>query len=115
MIFKPENLRAFDTKTPSASIEIRKKGGSPLILIKSTGEVAYARTMTDKDALIQRFDDEHDLLLWVWRGQYPPHADVFRLSRADLEKSYSRKRPQTAKKKTNATRIAVDSPSEMNE
>jgi hypothetical protein len=91
MTFKPENFRTFDDKTPSSSIEIRRKGGSPLILIKSTGEVAHARTMEDKDALIGRFDDEHDLLLWVWRGQHPPHTDVFMLSRADLDKFYSRK------------------------
>jgi hypothetical protein len=91
MIFKPESLRTFDAKTPSPSIEIRTKGGSPLILIKSTGEVAYARTITDKDALIARFDDEKDLLLWIWRGQHPAHTDVFRISRADLDKFYSRK------------------------
>jgi hypothetical protein len=98
MIFKPENFRMFDAEMPSPSIEIRTKGGSPLILIKSTGEVAYARTIADKDALIARFDDEHDLLLWAWRGQHPTHTDVFRLSRADLDKSYSRKRSQTVKK-----------------
>jgi hypothetical protein len=73
MIFKPESFRTFDAKPPSPSIEIRTKGGSPLILIKSTGEVAYARTIAEKDALITRFDDENDLLLWVWRGQYAPH------------------------------------------
>jgi len=98
MIFKPENFRTFDAKTPSPSIEIREKGGSPLILIKGTGEVACARTMTDKDALIERFDGEHDLLLWVWRGQHPPHTDVYRLTRADLDKSYSRRRSRTSDK-----------------
>src|ERR1700692_4485293 len=93
MIFKPESFRTFDTKTPSPSIAIRTKGGSPLILIKSTGEVAYARTITEKDTLIARFDDENDLLLWVWRGQHPVHTDVFRISRADLDRFYSHKLP----------------------
>jgi hypothetical protein len=90
MILNPENFRTFDAKPPSSSIEIRTKGGSPLILIKGTGEVAYARTLAEKDALIKRFDDEQDLLLWVWRGQHPAHSDVFRVSRADLDKYYSR-------------------------
>jgi len=96
MIFKPENFRMFDAKTPSPSIEIRTTDGSPIILIKSTGEAAYARTRAEKDQLLTRFEDENDLLLWAWQGQY--RTDVFRLSRADLDRCYSRKRSQTAEK-----------------
>lgn len=90
MIFKPEDFRVFDEKTPSPSIEIRTRDGSPLILMKGTGEAAYADTRVQKDELIARFEDDHDLLLWAWRGQY--RTDVFRLTRVDLDRCYVRKR-----------------------
>lgn len=87
MIFKPENFRMFDANPPSPATEIRTSDGSPLILIKSTGEATYARTMAEKDQLIARFDDKHDLMLWAWRAQY--RTEVCRLTRADLDKWYS--------------------------
>ena len=90
MIFTPENFRTFDAKTPSPSIEIRTRDGSPMILIKSTGEAAYAGTRLEKDQLVARFDDEYDLLLWAWQGQY--RTDVFRLTRADLDRCYIKKK-----------------------
>jgi hypothetical protein len=88
MVFQPENFRSFDDQTPS-SLDIRTENGSPLILIKGTGEVAWARTRLEKDQLISRFNDQHDLLLWGWQGQH--RTDVFRLTQADLDAHYSRK------------------------
>lgn len=61
MVFQPENFRSFDDQTPS-SLDIRTEDGSPLILIKGTGEVAWARTRLEKDQLISRFNGQHD---WV--------------------------------------------------
>ncbi len=84
MNFKPENFRTFDAETPSW-VEIRTMK-SPLILIKGTGEAAYARTVGDKDLLIERFDESTDLLLWPWEGEW--RTEVFRLSRQDLDKFY---------------------------
>jgi len=43
--------------------------------------------MAEKDQLIARFDDKHDLMLWAWRAQY--RTEVCRLTRADLDKWYS--------------------------
>lgn len=77
-----------ESQTPS-SLDIRAEDGSPLILIKGTGEVAWARTRLEKDQLISRFNDQRDLLLWGWQGQY--RTDIFRLTQADLDAHYSRK------------------------
>ena len=96
MTFKPENFYVFNEKTPSPSIEIRTTDGSPLILIKSTGEAVWAGTQVEKDQLISRFDNEHDLLLWAWHGRY--RTDVFRLTRADLDRCYIHKKSQSAQK-----------------
>jgi len=98
-MLKPENFRRFDAKRPSSPIEIRTKAGSPLILIKGTGEVACARTTIDKDRLIARFDDRSDVLLWVWRRRYPGHTDVFQLSRSDLDRFYSKRSGRAANAK----------------
>jgi hypothetical protein len=95
MNFKAENFRTFDVDPPAPSLEICSKRGSPMILIKCTGEAACALTMPEKDALIERFDDQNDLLLWVMRGQYD--AQVVRLTRADLETYYKK---QSRKKLT---------------
>lgn len=88
MVFQPENFRSFDAQTPS-SLDIRTDDGSPLILIKDTGEVAWARTRLEKDQLTSRFNDQHDLMLWGWQGQY--RTDIFRLTQADLDEHYARK------------------------
>jgi hypothetical protein len=88
MQFKPDGFRTFDTEPPTPSLEICAKRGSPMILIKPTGEVACALTMPEKDALVQRFDDNNDLLLWVMRGQYD--AQVIRLRQADIIKYYKK-------------------------
>lgn len=88
LIFKPENFRTFDDGTPS-SLDIRTEDGSPLILIKGTGEAVWAKTRVEKDQLISRFDEQHDLLLWGWQGQ--SRNDIFRLMQADLDRRYSRK------------------------
>jgi hypothetical protein len=85
MNFKPENLRKSDAETPSW-VKIRAMDKSPLILVKSTGEVAYANSPTGKDVLIERFDEQADLLLWSWAGEW--RTDVFLLSRTDLRNHY---------------------------
>ena len=89
MNFSPENFRSFDAETP-AWVNIRVDDKSPLILIKASGEAVYARSAKDKDALLARFDEANDLLLWPWSGQY--RTDVFRLSKSDLNKFYQRAR-----------------------
>jgi hypothetical protein len=54
LIFKPENFRTFDDGTPS-SLDIRTEDGSPLILIKGTGEAVWAKTRVEKDQLIRTY------------------------------------------------------------
>lgn len=84
--FKPENFRSFDADTPM--FNIRTEDDSPLILIKSTGEAAFARTRLDKDQLISRFDEQQDLLLLGWQGQH--RTDIFRITRTDLNSRYTK-------------------------
>jgi hypothetical protein len=59
---------------------------SPLILITADGSARYERTREGKDALVNRFNEAEDLLLFSWAGQWK--TDVFRLSRAGLDKFY---------------------------
>ena len=54
----------------------------PLILIKSTGEILCASTKSAKRELVEKFNDQRDVLLSAWPGQWS--TDVFRLSEADL-------------------------------
>lgn len=84
MEFKPLNFRSI-TRENSPSSKIRIMDGSPLILVKKSGEAMYGRTRAEKDHLTECFE-EGDLLLWAWVGQY--HTDIFQLSATDLESYY---------------------------
>jgi hypothetical protein len=55
------------------------------LLVKASGDAEYARTRSDKDAVVSRFDAQ-DLLLWTWVGRH--HTDVFMLTREDLDQHY---------------------------
>ena len=86
-----ENFRRLQERAgPAAQWEpsqpIRVLDGSPMILIRADGTMSWARTRTDKDAMVQTFNPDADVLLWVWRGQYG--SDVFRLSDADVKAKY---------------------------
>lgn len=84
MKFNPKNFRTItsDTNPPL----IRTADESTLILIKESGDAEYARTRTDKDRLVEQFDEKQDLLLWAWVGAY--HTDVFQLTKEDLQRYY---------------------------
>lgn len=85
MRFNPKNFRriADDSKLP---FKIRTADHTTLILIKSSGDAEYARTRSDKDQVIERFDTQADLLLWAWVGQH--HTDIFMLMQQDLDLYY---------------------------
>jgi hypothetical protein len=48
---------------------IRTADESTLILIKGSGDAEYARTRTDKDRLVEQFDEKENLRLWAWVGR----------------------------------------------
>jgi len=56
---------------------IRDSAISPLILIRTNGEVSYATGKLDKDALMGRAEAK-DLVLFVWGGQWK--SDVFEVT-----------------------------------
>src|ERR1700692_108837 len=78
MIFKPQNFRrrGKDSNPPT----IREAG--TLIIVKASGETAYARTKGDKDHVVSHFDEKRDLLLWAWIGER--YTDIFQLTKDDL-------------------------------
>lgn len=85
MFFKPKDFRSIsEGSVPPA--KIRVMDGCPIILVKASGEVAYATGRTDKDKLIERFDPTQDLLLWGWQGQY--RTDMFVLTEEDIKNHY---------------------------
>ena len=84
MIFAAKNLRKFDT---SFSVGIRSNKASPLILCNANGEISYASNRGDKDSLVASFNEDTDVLMYAWRGEY--NTDVFKVSKADLEKHYN--------------------------
>ena len=65
---------------------IRNNRLSPLILVKADGTMTWGKSRADKDAIVQAFDPAVDTLLWPWAGEYS--TDVFKLSKADLDKHY---------------------------
>jgi hypothetical protein len=79
MLFKPENFRVCDLKPWKL---IRDNQRMTLILIKANGEACYERTRAGKDALVQRFDAESDLLLLAWTGQHK--TDIFLVTPENL-------------------------------
>lgn len=85
MTFNPKNFRRI-TDESKPSFKIRNADYTTLILIESSGDAAYARTRTDKDQLVQRFDPSADLMLLAWGGQY--HVDIFVLTQEDLDVYY---------------------------
>jgi hypothetical protein len=85
MIFKPENFRKLSADS-KPWFKIRTADSSTLILVKATGEALYANTRSGKDALISRFDERADLLLFAWVGEW--HTDIFQLSAEDIANYY---------------------------
>ncbi len=85
MTFKPRNFRRItdDSRPP---FKIRTAEHTTLILVKASGEAEYARTRSDKDQLIERFDPQADLLLCAWVGQH--RTDIFLLTKGDLDLHY---------------------------
>lgn len=81
MIFKPK----FRHLPPDFSRKIRLMDGSPLILVKVTGEASFANSRTGKDQLVGQVEPS-DLLLFAWVGQWK--TDVFVITQEDLEKHY---------------------------
>jgi len=61
MKFNPKNFRTITGNTNPPSI--RTADESTLILVKGSGDAEYARTRTDKDRLVEQFDEKEDLLL----------------------------------------------------
>ena len=59
--------------------------GSPLILVKATGEASFSNSRTGKDELVEQFKPS-DLLLFAWVGQWK--TDVFIITEEDLKKHY---------------------------
>ena len=85
MKFNPKNFRLITDKD-KPSFKIRTADDTTLILIKSSGDAEYARTRTDKDQVVARFDAQADLLLWAWVGN--KHTDIFLLTQQDLNLHY---------------------------
>lgn len=68
---------------------IRDMTKSPLILIKKEGrnsKITYAKNKTDKDRLVEQFDEKKDILLFSWCGEWS--TDVFKLSKYDVDNYY---------------------------
>ena len=85
MKFNPTNLRSLGDDH-KYSLGIRASRLSPLLLVKSTGEVEFAVNLTDKDRLVANFNEKKDLLVWAWAGQY--RTDMFSLTKQDLDRHY---------------------------
>jgi hypothetical protein len=86
MKFHPQDFRRIN-EANKPDFKIRTADETTLILIKNSGEAMYGRTRGDKDRLIKEFDDENDLLLFVWVGQH--HTDIFLLTKKDVADHYS--------------------------
>lgn len=66
---------------------IRNMARSPLILIKSTGEVSFANSPTEKDTIRESYNEKDgDMLVFPWAGEWK--TDVFHLTHTDLVKHY---------------------------
>lgn len=85
MKFKP-TFRTLDSSDLEYPLGIRYMKKSPLILVKADGVSTYASNQGDKDKIVESFNEEEDLLLFAWAGQWS--TDVFQLSKADLDKHY---------------------------
>jgi hypothetical protein len=81
--FKPENILELPKDGPA---KLRSDRDKTLILIKGSGEVAFANGRTEKDEIVRRFDDATDLLLLAWTGKWS--TDIFRVTKADLDSRY---------------------------
>ena len=84
MKFKSEFRSLSNESKPE--FKIRDANGMPLVLIKENGEAKYANARMSKDALIDQFNEETDLLLWAWVGRWS--TDIFQLTKEDLKKYY---------------------------
>lgn len=84
MKFNPLNFRTLADDLTNLGIRINSE--SPMILVKSTGEIEFAKGRLDKDRLVAAFNEKKDVLLWAWRGQYS--TDMFKLSAEDIKKHY---------------------------
>jgi hypothetical protein len=68
-------------------LNIRGDRKSPITLVKSTGEISSATSITDKDYLVKDYaESQGDVLLFAWQGEY--QTNVFRLTQADLDKHF---------------------------
>lgn len=66
---------------------IRESKQKALILIKPTGEITAATGGRGlKDELIEQFNEEEDVLLLAWPGQWS--QDIFTVTKDDLDKHY---------------------------
>lgn len=81
MTFKPK----FRHLPPDFNRKIRIMDGSPLILVKATGEASFSNSRTGKDELVSQVETL-DLLLFAWVGQWK--TDVFVITQEDLKKHY---------------------------
>ena len=84
MKFEPQHFRTLDHVEHSLGIRNMKR--SPLILIKEDGYIGYDNSATGKDELIEKFEEDKDVLLFPWSGQWS--TDVFMLSKKDIAKHY---------------------------
>ena len=85
MIFKPINFRKI-SEDSKPQFKIRNDDRMPLILIRQSGEAMFAAIGWEKDALIAQFNNQNDLLLWGWVGQW--RTDIFQLTETDLKNHY---------------------------
>lgn len=78
------NFRKLETKIHSG---IRNSKLMTLILIPADCEEStFASDRGGKDAIVQRFKPDVDLLLMAWTGEWS--TDIFRLTAADLDAQY---------------------------
>jgi hypothetical protein len=86
--YRPLNLRSV-LDAPVGPL--RTDASKTLILARASGEVSFAKTVGDKDAMLRQFDAGADLLMLAWTGKYT--TDIFVLTPADLARHY---RPEAA-------------------
>lgn len=68
-------------------IGIRCNRASPLILLSGNGAICYAKGRIDKDTIVAQYNEEKDVLLFPWVGEWS--TDVFYLLKEDLKKHYA--------------------------
>lgn len=83
MEFKFINFRELALKDLRGGL--REHDGSPLILIKKSGEIVFASGRVDKDTLISRAETG-DALLFAWHGIY--RTDAFVVNLEDMPNVY---------------------------